>query len=368
MSAPGLTVVCAGDAFITAQALATGVTAVFGPDTVIRIHSSGWPDEPFGEVGGVREAVGDVAGLSALLPGADVLITHLAPITAGVIAAAGRLAVIGSTRGGPVNVDLLAATGAGVPVGFLPGRNVGAVAEFTLGTMIAVTRNMLAGALGMAAGRWEGRFYRAELVGPELGDATVGLVGCGAVGRRVAALLRACGAEVLGHDPFVDAPTMRAQGIEPVQLPELLARSDIVSLHARLTGATVGLVGPDFLAAMRPGGVLVNTARGALVDTDALVAALRSGHLAGAALDVHDPEPLPPDHPLRRLPTVLATPHLAGASRTVAQQSVRRVVAAVAGYLADGSLPDCANPEVFGGAVRPRPEFGSISGSAPAPG
>ena len=363
-----LTVVCAGDRFLTAEALAAGMTAIFGPDIIVRAHSSSWPDEPFGDVGGVREAVGDVSDLAALLPGADVLITHLAPVTASVIATAERLAVIGSTRGGPINVDLGAATAAGIPVGYLPGRNVGAVAEFTLGAMIAVTRNMVAGAIGMAAGRWEGRFYRAELVGPELGDATVGLVGCGAVGRRVAALLRACGAHVLGHDPLVDAVELGAQGIEPVDLPELLARSDIVSLHARLTKTTAGLVGADFLAGMRPGGVLVNTARGALVDTDALVAALRSGHLAGAALDVHDPEPLPPDHPLRRLPTVLATPHLAGASRTVADQSVRRVTAAMAEYLADGSMPHCANPEVFGGAIRPRPVRPGISGSGPAPG
>lgn len=326
-------VVCAGDQFISASLLAGALKQAGVVGELVEIDSA-WPTEPFGEVDGVREAAGDPARLAELAVGADALVTHLAPITAGVIAAGhGSLRVVGVTRGGPVNVDLDAASAAGVRVVHLPGRNLGAVAEYCVGTMICAMRGLPAAAAGLAAGRWDANGFRYERTGLELRAATVGLVGLGAVGMRVAELLRAFGSRVIAHDPYADAAEAQRLGVVLVELPVLLAGSDVVSLHARLTDETRRIIDAAALAAMRPGSVLVNTARGELVDPDALDAALASGHLRGAVLDVFDPEPPSPDASLPRRPEVLATPHLAGASRQVAEESAARIAEKVAAAL-----------------------------------
>lgn len=350
-SDPALRVLCAGDRFITADTLAGAVRAALGPDTDIVTLSSGWPDEPFGDVDGVREAAGDPAGLAAAAADVDVLVTHLAPVTKAVLTAGDRLRLVGVTRGGPVNVDLAAATAAGVPVAFLPGRNLGAVAEFAVGVMIALTRNIVPASTSLAGGTWDGSYFRFDRCGPELRAATVGLVGLGAVGMRVAELLRAFGSTVLAHDPYADPAAADRAGVELVDLPALLGRSDIVSLHARLTDDTRGLFGAAVFAAMKDRAYFVNTARGELVDQPALVAALESGRLGGAALDVFSPEPPDPADPFPGRADVVGTPHLAGASRQVAQESAAKVAAAVAGYLRTGELAHCANPDAL-----PRPD------------
>lgn len=330
-----LRIVCAGDEFISADLLARAVAdALGGHDVEIARIDAPWPTEPFGEVDGVREAAGDPRALAELVTGATALVTHLAPVTAGVLAAGrGTLRVVGVTRGGPVNVDLAAAAAAGVEVVHLPGRNLGAVAEFCVGTMICAMRGLPAAAARLAAGRWDAAGFRYERTGTELRAATVGLVGLGAIGLRVAELLRAFGTRVLAHDPYADpAAAARAQ-VRLVDLPTLLADSDAVSLHARLTPETRRMIDAEALAAMRPGAVLVNTARGELVDPVALDRALAAGHLRGAVLDVFDPEPPGPDDPLHRRPEVLATPHLAGASRQVAEESAARIAAEVGAVL-----------------------------------
>jgi D-3-phosphoglycerate dehydrogenase len=336
-------VLCAGDRFISARLLADAAAAAFPTEPVL--HESAWPDQPFREVDGVREAAGDPAELAALVPGAEALLTHLAPVTEAVLSAATGLRVVGVTRGGPVNVDLAAATALGIPVIYLPGRNLNAVAEYVIGVMIASCRSIGPASAELATGHWDARWFRYDLTGPELGSSTVGLVGLGAVGSRVATLLSAFGATVLAADPYADPGGARALGAELVELPELLRRSDIVSVHARLTPETKNLLGADEFAAMKPGARVINTARGELVDQPALTAALESGHLGGAALDVFFPEPPAADDPLLRRPDVLATPHLAGASRQVAELSVQRVAREVGRFLATGELTHCANPE-----------------------
>jgi D-3-phosphoglycerate dehydrogenase len=338
-------VLCAGDRFITADSLAAEATAAFGPATEIIRHASAWPDVPFRVVDGVREAAGDPTELAALASDAHVILTHLAPITAGLFQAAPALQVVGITRGGPVNVDLATATAHGVPVVFLPGRNLGAVAEFVIGAMISLTRSVPAASRGLAAGHWDSKYFRYELTGPELRAATVGLVGLGAVGARVAQLLTGFGARVLAYDPYADPTTVQALGVELVPLAFLLGESDIVSVHARLSEETRKMFDADAFARMRPGARFINTARGELVDQAALLAALDTGHLAGAALDVFDPEPPRASDPLLGRPDVLLTPHLAGASRQVATESVQRVTAEVAAFLDTGVLQHCANPD-----------------------
>lgn len=345
LSGGPLRVLCAGDRFITPTSLAEAAVRRFGPGTQIIQHQTEWPDEAFGPVDGVQEAAGLPAEIARLATGVDVILTHLAPITAAVISAAPGLRAVGVTRGGPVNVDLPAATAAGVPVIYLPGRNLGAVAEFVIGVMISMTRNINTASREMSRGDWDARFYRYELTGPELRSATVGLVGMGAVGSRIAQLLGAFGSRVLAYDPYASPSAAEAVGAELTTLPELLSTSDIVSVHARLTDDTRKMFGAEAFASMKPGSRFVNTARGELVDEAALLASLQSGHLVGAALDVFSPEPPRPGDPLLSRPDVILTPHLAGASQQVASESVDRVTAEVAHYLSDGVVEHCANLE-----------------------
>ena len=340
-----LRVLCAGDRFITPGSLAEAARSQFGPATETILYQAQWPDEPFGPVDGVQEAAGKPDEIARLAVGVDVILTHLAPITAVVINAAPGLRAIGVTRGGPVNVDLTAATTQGAPVIYLPGRNLGAVAEFVIGVMIGLTRNINIASREMAGGGWDARFYRYELTGPELRAATVGLVGLGAVGSRISQLLGAFGSRVLAYDPYASPSAAEAVGAQLMTLPELLAASNIVSVHARLTEDTRKMFGAEAFAAMKWGARFVNTARGELVDQAALLASLQSGHLAGAALDVFSPEPPDPSDPLLQRPDVILTPHLAGASQQVASESVARVTAEVARFLRDGVLEHCANPE-----------------------
>lgn len=345
-------IVCAGDEFISSELLAAAVTRCVedsgaGAAELVCLDAD-WPTEPYGSVDGVREAAGDATALADATAGAVALVTHLAPVTAKVLdAGSDSLRVVGITRGGPVNVDVGAATRLGIPVAYLPGRNLGAVAEFCLGTMICAMRGLPDAARGLAAGRWDATGFRYRRTGLELRAATVGLVGLGAVGLRVAQLLRAFGSTVLAHDPYADEQAAAALGVRRVPLAVLLESSDVVSLHARLSEQTRGMFDTAAFAAMKQGALFVNTARGELVDHGALDRALESGHLRGAVLDVFDPEPPSPDDPLPGRPGVLATPHLAGASRQVAEESADRIAAEVARVLSGGRPEHCANPDVL---------------------
>jgi len=258
--------------------------------------------------------------------GFEMLVVQFAPVSRGLIEAMGALRLIGVLRGGAENVDVEFATRRGIAVMNTPGRNARAVAECTIGLILAEVRNIARAHAGLAGGRWRREFPNSAAI-PELCGKTVGLVGYGAVGRLVAGYLHAFGSRVIAFDPHVRGDTAPATLVD---LPTLLRESDVVSLHARLCEETRRLIGAAELAMMKPTAVLVNTARSGLVDEAALVAALAERRIMGAALDVFDVEPLAPDHPLCQLDNVTITPHLAGSTLDAFRNSPRQLAGQLA--------------------------------------
>ena len=250
------------------------------------------------------------------------------------------LRAIASTRARPANVDIDAATAAGIPVLHTPARNADAVAEMTVALLMAVTRFVVAGDRDVRAGTMFGETlpyqrYRAW----QVAGRTAGLVGLGAVGRAAKWRLEGLGMTVITADPYAADATHR--------FDDLLSTADVVSMHAAVTPETAQMMGSDQFAAMKPGAIYLNTARAALHDTDALVAALESGHLAGAGLDHFEGEILPTDHPLTAMSNVVLTPHIGGATYDVESNQAAIVVADIKAVLSRGKPLHCANPEVF---------------------
>ena len=339
-----ITVLAAGDAFVTPNLLTAAVTAELAEAQVWRVELP-WPVHPFGDVAEVHEASGTEEQLIESLQGAQVCVTQLAALTEQVLRSATDLKLVAVSRGGPVNVNLAAATDCGIAVCFAPGRNATAAAEYTVGMILAALRRIPQAHTELSVGSWRGDYFRLDHCGLELEGTTVGLVGYGAIGSRVARVLDAFGAEVLVHDPYLDAST--APAVTLVELDELLPRSRLVSLHARATAENVDMIGAEQIAMMPRGSVLVNCARGSLLNDDALCDALHSEHLFAAALDVYDVEPPPQDSRLYRAPNLVMTPHLAGASQQVAQKAARIVAAEVGRWGRGEALKNVANPAVL---------------------
>lgn len=323
-------VLIAGDHFVTDALVLDALRAELGADAVApTVLTLPWPYQPYGPIAEVDEASGDEDELIAALSGVEVAITQMAPFTSRVLAAADALKLIVCCRGGPVNINVKAASERGIEVRTTPGRNAVAAAEHTVALLLAALRQIPARHASVRAGEWRSDLYALTECGTELAGATVGLVGYGAIGSRVARILRAFGAEVVVHDPYLTDPAETS-----VPLPELLSSSTVVSLHARLTDETRGMIGAAELARMPRGAALVNTARGGLVDYDAVVDALESGQLGAAAFDVYDTEPVAADSRLLTVPRTVLTPHLAGATVQTAERAARLAAEAVSAYLA----------------------------------
>jgi D-3-phosphoglycerate dehydrogenase len=253
------------------------------------------------------------------------------------------LKLIGSCRGDPNNVDIAAATAAGIPVLRAPGRNADAVAEITIALMFAVNRFLIPADADVrtgnvyAGGKIPYQRYRAW----QLAGRTVGIVGLGAVGRAAAWRFEGLGMRVLSFDPY------NLQATHNDNLHAMLAECDVVSVHAIVTPETEGLIGAAEFAAMKPGAIYINSARAMLHDTDALVAALQSGHLGGAGLDHFKGENLPIDHPLCAMQNVVLTPHIGGATYDTEANHSKLIADDVARIL-NGEKPlNCVNPEVL---------------------
>ncbi|MGW2710040.1 phosphoglycerate dehydrogenase [Streptomyces sp. NPDC001356] len=310
---------------LLAEALAPATIDALGPQVEIR-HCDG----------------GDRARLLAAVRDADALLVRSATrVDAEVLAAAPRLRVVGRAGTGLDNVDLDAATRAGVTVVNAPASNSVTAAELACGLIISVARHIPQADASLKRGQWQ----RGRYTGVELADKTLGVVGLGRIGRLVAYRMRAFGMRVIAYDPYLSPSQAAEAGAKPVTLDELLAVSDFITVHLPRTAETTGLIGHEELRRVKPGVRIVNAARGGIVDEQALAAALTEGRVAGAGLDVFATEPCT-DSPLPALDTVVCTPHL-GASTVEAQDRAGTTVAhAVRRTLAGELVPDAVNLHV----------------------
>lgn len=265
--------------------------------------------------------------VAEVVPDADFVITQFAPVKARAIAAMTRARLITRYGVGVDNVDLEAAHARGIPVHNVPDYCVEEVADHTLGLILALTRQIALLSAGVKAGRWTSppplHAFRA------LRDLTTGVIGCGRIGRAVITRLNGFGTTILAHDPALGGEQIRALGCRPATLDELFAACDLITLHCPSLPATRHLINAHSLTRMKDGVLLVNVARGALVDQQALIEGLRSGKVGGAGLDVTDPEPIEADSPLLGMDQVVMTSHIASASpraATTLRQSVAETV------------------------------------------
>lgn len=259
----------------------------------------------------------DEQSLAELAMGADaILFSSRDPITRTVLNTATTLKLAAKFGARPTNIDFEAAAERGIAVGWTPGANARAVAEFTVFLTLAGLRRVDKALESLAAGGWRS----PDHIGLEIENRTVGLIGFGAIGRIVTRLFRAMDAKVVVHDPYVNKSDVEEAGAKIVSLEVLLQVSDVVSLHCQLGPETHRLLRAETLALMKPTAVLVNTARGELIDETAVVKALEGGRLGAAGLDVFCEEPLPLNHPLRQTKGVIATPHVAARSLEAIQR------------------------------------------------
>jgi len=269
--------------------------------------------------GEVTEYVGSEEDIIERIADVDHLVVHTSPVTERVMEHGKGLKSISVTRGGAINVNIEAASRLNIPVFNTPGRNSTAAAEFTVGLFIAETRNIARSHETTRQGKWVDDYYIYEKSEFELSSKVIGLMGYGNIGAKVCQYLSGFGCRVLVYDPYINK--VNSANAELVDLDTLLAESDIVSLHMRVTPQTTGMINMAMFRKMKKSAIFVNTARGPLVNYEDLYRALEEGVIARAALDTFGVEPIEPDDPILKLENVTLTNHIAGSSRNAAQLS-----------------------------------------------
>jgi len=261
---------------------------------------------------------------------ADALIVHFAPVNGDIISAGANLAMIAVARAGLENVDKNAADERGIRVTGVQGRNAAAVAELAIGLMLSECRNISRADQSIKSGGWR-KDFSVPMV--ELGESTVGIIGAGQVAKRLVEKLQGLAGNILIHDPYVSEDAIVAMGAKPARFDQVFEESDFVHIMARLTPDTERFIGETQFRLMKKTAYFINTARSRLVDYDALYAALASGEIAGAGLDVFDDEPLSDDSPWRQLDNVTMTTHYGGDTTGTNMTSARLVLAELASFL-----------------------------------
>jgi glyoxylate reductase len=289
--------------------------------------------------------------LLAKVQGIEGMVTLLTDqIDAQLMDAAGpKLKVISQMAVGYDNIDIAAASERGISVGHTPGVLTETTADFAFALLMTAARRIVEGVAYVREGRWQ-TWGPTLLMGSDVHGATVGLVGFGRIGQAMARRAAGFGMRILFFDPSTAAEVARDLGAEPVAFDELLQRSDFVSLHVPLTGDTEHMIGARELALMKSAAILVNTARGAVVDSQALYQALKQGTIAYAALDVTEPEPIESDNPLLGLENCIIVPHIASSSRATRTKMATMAAANLVAGLKGERLPHCVNPQVQSGS------------------
>lgn len=338
-----------GDLFIPKRFIKEG----FGPleELGVDVHVLDWELKDHTELQNVNLLVENGGSEAYDLPDyildavqdADIVITQFCPVNSKLIDRCKNLKVIGVLRAGYENVNVNYASQKGILIYNTPGRNADSVADFTIGMMISECRNIARGHLGLKEGRWIRNYPNSSHI-PDLPGKTVGIVGLGEIGLKVAKRLTGFDMNLLGYDPYAkDVP----YGIQLVSLEEMMRQSDFVTVHARLTRETEGLINAELIQLMRPTAYIINTSRSALVDEKALYQALKDGKLAGAALDVFDVEPPGMDYPLVRLENVTITPHMAGGSVDAFYHSPKKLSIEIAKLWKGQSSRNVINKDQF---------------------
>jgi D-3-phosphoglycerate dehydrogenase len=320
-------------------------------EKVVLVTDYTWPStEPeaavLAEVGArlLLAQTGSEDELLSLVPQAEGILTCFKKVSAAVIRAGGKLQVVGRYGIGVDNIAVDEATRLGIPVTNVPAYCLDEVAEHALALLLACARKVSRYNAAVHEGDWA---LPTGMPIFRVRGQTLGIIGFGKIGQTLADKARAFGLHILAYDPYIGDDAIRQREAEPSSLDALLERADFVSLHTPLVPETRGLLNADRLRRLKPTAYVINTARGGLIVTDALVQALQAGWIAGAALDVFDPEPLPPDHPLLALPNVIVTPHVAFYSEESVLELETQAARNVADILSGRRPSSVVNPEVL---------------------
>jgi D-3-phosphoglycerate dehydrogenase len=340
-----------GDSFITLDYFRGAFAPLSGTNQIrfIQLDEGQKLDPASASERSLREYLGSNRQLISEVGDSEILVVHGAPVSEEVIAAGKDLKLVCCARGGPVNIDVAAATRRHIPVVTAPGKNAEAVAELTLALMVMLSRNLVGAYSHVTSTRIVGKdnYEGNQFFGHELDGKTLGLVGFGRVGSRVARRALAFGMSVLVFDPFVDKSKIESDGIRVAGLDEVLSLSDFVSLHARESKENENLMGESQFSRMKPGAFFINTSRPSMVDEESLLRVLKSGKLAGAGLDVVRYDPARPVNPLLEQRNVIIMPHIGGATYETTTKGALIVAKQVERYLRGEPLETVVNPETL---------------------
>jgi phosphoglycerate dehydrogenase-like enzyme len=296
---------------------------------------------------GPDEKPGWAADLLEALPRADGILSLLtARIDENILSRAPRLRVVSNMAVGVDNIDVAACTKRGIPVGYTPGAMTDATADLAMSLLLAAARRLPESSKDAREGRWS-TWSPTGWLGADLRGATLGIVGLGKIGSAVAERARGFGLRLVYWEPAPSPENEARTGARYVPFEELLSASDFVTLHCPLSESTRGLINEAALRKMKPNAILVNAARGPVVNTDALVKALAENWIRFAALDVTDPEPLPPSHPLYALPNCFIAPHIGSATHGTRKRMAEMACENLLAGLEGKRLPNCVNPQVY---------------------
>lgn len=328
-------VLVVGDSYFSAEAFENGLHSLVGRHDLEFMEVTSGPgfEASTPSERQLREYQGTPGQVASRLTDHEVLIVHGAPVTEEVLRASPRLGLVGCARGGPVNVDIEAARQLGVTVSTAPGKNAESVADLTLAFVLMLARGLPRAQGFLRSGnRLTSTFDGAEFFGCDLIGLTLGLIGCGRVAREVCKRALPFGMHVIAYDPLVDVEVIADAGANAASLADLVRAADIISLHARETSDNRHMIDAPMLSSCKPGAFLINTAREGLVDERAVVAALEEGQLAGAALDVFEPDGALSDllaSGSSVLGKIVVTPHIGGATRQALRRGAEMMAAEV---------------------------------------